>query len=196
MSHSDIAKVTRRPSPSTFWLTLARSILALVLGMALILQPDKTRPMLVNFIGLFWLSAGLMSLRWGASGKPARRLSVVVAIVSIVAGAMVMARFLLINLVGVEVIVVLMSAIFIITGVVHMFEGVQTGPSHERQRSWPSALLGVFEVMIGIVLLVWREDFGPVFYAVVVLWAFISSLILMRDALRLRAARVQSQAGL
>jgi uncharacterized membrane protein HdeD (DUF308 family) len=103
-----------------------------------------------------------------------------------------MARFLLINLVGVEVIVLLMSAIFIFTGIVHVFEGVRAGPTHERQRSWTSALLGVSEVVIGIVLLVWREDFGPLFYTIVVLWAFISAFILMRDALRQRAARIQS----
>jgi len=191
MSQSNTAKPSRPPRQSAFWITLARSILALALGMALILQPDKTRPMLVNFIGLFWLSAGLMSLRWSATGGPARRSSVVVAIVSILAGALVLARFVMINLIGVEIIILLMSAIFIFTGLVHIFEGVRAGPSHERQRSWTSALLGVFEFVLGIVLLVWRDDFGPLFYAIVVIWAFISSLVLMRDALRQRASRIQ-----
>jgi uncharacterized membrane protein HdeD (DUF308 family) len=65
---------------AAFWITLARSVLALALGLALILHPDKTRPMLVNFIGMFWLAAGTMSLRWGASGERARRMSVVIAI--------------------------------------------------------------------------------------------------------------------
>jgi len=160
--------------------------------MALILQPEKTRPMLVNFIGLFWLTAGLMSLRWNASGGPAQCLSVVVAIVSIVAGAMVLARFLLINLMGMEIIILLMSAIFIFTGTLHVFEGARVSPSRERQRSWASALLGVFEFAIGIMLLVWRDDFGPLFYTIVVVWAFISSLSLLCDALRQRAARIQS----
>ncbi len=51
-----------------FWITLARSVLATALGLALILQPEKTRPMLVNFMGMFWLMAGIMSLCWGAYG--------------------------------------------------------------------------------------------------------------------------------
>ena len=49
---------------AAFWITLARSVLAVALGLALILQPEKTRPMLVNFMGMFWLMAGVMSLRW------------------------------------------------------------------------------------------------------------------------------------
>ena len=105
MSHTDPIHTSRPPRQPAFWITLARSIIALILGLALILQPDKARPMLVNFIGIFWLVAGVMSLRWGASGEPARRPSVVVGIVGIVAGAMVLARFLLIDLVGLEIIV-------------------------------------------------------------------------------------------
>ena len=48
-------------------------MLATALGLALILQPDKARPMLINFMGVFWLAAGIVSLRWGhpASGRGA-----------------------------------------------------------------------------------------------------------------------------
>ena len=53
---------------AAFWITLARSVLAVALGLALILQPDKARPILVNFMGVFWLAAGIMNLRWGAVG--------------------------------------------------------------------------------------------------------------------------------
>ena len=75
---------------AAFWITLARSMLALALGLALIVEPEKSRPFLINFIGVFWFVAGLMSLRWGASGERARRMSVV-GIVGIVAGVLVCA---------------------------------------------------------------------------------------------------------
>ena len=83
-----------------FWITLARSVLATALGLALILQPEKTRPMLINFMGMFWLMAGVMSLRWGANGERARRVSVVAGIVGITAGVLVLARFVIISVVG------------------------------------------------------------------------------------------------
>lgn len=172
---------------AAYWITLARAVLALALALTLIFYPDKTRPILVNFIGMFWLAAGLMSLRWSASGERARRMSVVVGSVGIVAGVLILGRFLLSQIIGEAPMVVLLSIIVILTGLVHVFEGFQTGPGHQRQRSWTSTLLGVLEIVLGLVVLVWRDDFGPVFYAVVTIWAFMAALVLVRQALRQRS---------
>jgi len=179
---------------AAFWITLARSVLALALGLALILQPDKSRPMLINFIGMFWLAAGIMSLRWSTSGERARRTSVVVGIVGIMAGVLVLGRFILAQLVGEAPIVLLIGGVVALTGLVHVFEGFRTGVDRHRQRSWISTLLGIFEIVLGLVVLAWRDDFGPIFYAVVVIWAFLAAFALLREALRQRA-RAQSQAS-
>jgi len=45
--------------------------IAAALGLALILPPEKTPPRLVNFMGMFWLMAGMVSLRWGTDGERA-----------------------------------------------------------------------------------------------------------------------------
>ena len=172
---------------AAFWITLARSVLALALGLVLVLQPAKPRPFVVNFIGVFWLAAGIVSLRWGASGERARRMSVVVGIVGIVAGVLILGRFLLIQLVGEAPIVLLLGSVVVLTGLVHVFEGFRTGPDHQRQRSWTSTLLGAFEIVLGLVVLAWRDDFGPIFYAVVTIWAFMAALVLLREALRQRS---------
>ncbi len=172
---------------AAFWITLARSMLALALGLALILEPEKSRPFLVNFIGVFWFVTGLMSLRCGASGERARRMSVVVGIVGIVAGVLVLGRFLLAQLVGEAPIVLLLGVIVVLTGVVHVFEGFRTGLGRQRQRSWTSTFLGAFEIMLGLVVLVWRDDFGPLFYTAATIWAFIGALVLLREALRQRS---------
>jgi uncharacterized membrane protein HdeD (DUF308 family) len=174
---------------AAFWITLARSVLALALGLALVLQPDKTRPFVVNFIGVFWLAAGIMSLRWGAAGERARRISVVAGIVGIVAGVLILVGTFG-GLVGEAPIVLLLGAIIALTGLVHVFEGFRTGPAHQRQRSWTSTLLGAFEIVLGLVVLVWREEFGPIFYAVVTIWAFLAAFVLLREALRQRAHAV------
>ncbi len=172
---------------AAFWITLARSVLALALGLALIFHPDKTRPMLVNFLGVFWLAAGIMSLRWGVSGERARRRSVVVGIVGIVAGVLILGRFLLSQLVGEAPIVLLLGIVVVLTGLVHVFEGFRTGATQQRQRSWMSTLLGIFEIVLGLVVLLWRDDFGPIFYALVTIWAFMAALVLLRQALRQRS---------
>ena len=172
---------------AAFWITLARSMLATALGLALILQPDKARPILVNFIGVFWLAAGIMNLRWGASGERARRMSVVAGSVSIVAGLLILGRFLLSQFVGEAPIVLLLGVIVVFTGLVHVFEGFRTGSGHQRQRSWTSSLLGVLEIVLGLAVLVWRDDFGPFFYTVVTIWAFGAAFVLLREALRQRS---------
>jgi uncharacterized membrane protein HdeD (DUF308 family) len=172
---------------AALWITLARSVLALALGLALILQPDKSRPILINFIGMFWLAAGIMSLRWGTSGERAQRVSVIVGIVGIVAGVLVLGRFILAQFVGEAPMVLLIGVVAVLTGLVHVFEGFRTGSNRQRQRSWISMLLGVFEIVLGLVVLAWRDDFGPVFYAVVVIWAFLAAFALLREALRQRA---------
>jgi uncharacterized membrane protein HdeD (DUF308 family) len=123
------------------WVTLARSILALTLGLVLILQPDKARPMLVNFIGMFWLMGGVMSLRWGVSGEQARRMSVIIGVVGIVAGVLILGRFLLAQVVGEEPMVLVLGVIIVLTGLVHVFEGFRAGPiiigsGHGRAPCW------------------------------------------------------------
>jgi uncharacterized membrane protein HdeD (DUF308 family) len=82
MSEPPSIEVKQPGKRAAFWITMARSVLATALGLALILQPEKTRPMLINFMGMFWLVAGLMSLRWGAAGERARRASMVAGGVS------------------------------------------------------------------------------------------------------------------
>jgi multidrug transporter EmrE-like cation transporter len=47
--------------------------------------------------------------------------------------------------------------------------------------------LGAFEIVLGTVVLAWRDDSGPVFYAVVTIWAFMAALVLLRQALRQRS---------
>ena len=46
-----------------FGITLFRGLMAITLGLVLLFQPDKTRPMLGNFMGMFWLASGIISLR-------------------------------------------------------------------------------------------------------------------------------------
>ena len=176
-----------RERRAAYWITLVRSVLALILGLALVLQPDKTRPFLVNFSGMFWVAAGMMSVRWAASGERARRTSVVVGIVGIVAGVLILGRFLLAQLVGEAPIMLLLGSVVVLTGLVHVFEGFQTGSAHQRPRSWTSTLLGIFEIVLGLVVLMWRDEFGPIFYAIVTIWAFMAALVLLHQALHQRS---------
>lgn len=170
-------------TPVSFWVTLVRAVLASALGLAILFYPDKTRPLLVNFIGMFWLAGGLMNLRWGMTGERAGRPSVVAGLIGVLAGLLVLGRFLISGLVHETVVVLLLGGVIVLTGLVHVFEGFMVGADHHRQRFWLSTLLGIMELLLGISVLVWRQNFGPVFYAVVTVWAFLGAVVLLREAL-------------
>jgi uncharacterized membrane protein HdeD (DUF308 family) len=170
-----------------FWITLARASLALALGLALLLQPDKTRPMLANFMGMFWLAAGVMSLRWSAAGEQSRRASRIAGVIGIIAGLLVLARSQMASVMSATVGITLLGVIAILTGVLHIAGGFERRHLPVRRRSWTSTILGVFEIMLGLLLLMSRFEFGRGFYLVAAAWAFTGAAILLGDALRMRA---------
>jgi len=170
-----------------FWITLVRSVLALALGLALIVQPDKTRPILANFMGMFWLAAGVSSLRWGASSERPRRAARVAGIVGVVAGLLVLGRFLVKDVASEAVVVPLVGAVAVLTGVFHMLGGFDRERTRSRRRARTSLILGAFEIVLGALLLTSRLDRGHGLYVVAAAWAFAGAFMLLGDALRVRA---------
>ena len=111
-----------------FWITLIRGLLAISLGVALIFQPDKARPMLVNFMGMFWLVSGIVSLRWGARGERARGLSLLAGAVGVLAGISMLSRRFTTGMVGEDVLLSVIGLIILLTGLMHIFGGFRTSP--------------------------------------------------------------------
>jgi uncharacterized membrane protein HdeD (DUF308 family) len=81
----------------------------------------------------------------------------------------------------------------------HIFGGFRTGPvethllSQNRQWSWTAFLLGLFEIVLGVILVVAPMNRGPVIYFAASVWALVGGTILIGDALRLRRARLSRQ---
>ena len=166
---------------SKFWITAFRAFLAVVLGTALLFQPEKARPLLVNFMGMFWLVGGLASLRWDASGDRARRWSVVAGVIGIGAGLLVIARTFLAGFIPDLVVAYLLGGVMILTGILHLVTGFQDEGEGSR-RSWASTLLGIFEIVMGIMIFISPLSYGPAVYWFITLWAFLGGVILFMEA--------------
>ena len=187
-----------------FWITLIRGLLAVSLGVALIFQPDKARPMLVNFMGMFWLVSGIVSLRWGVRGERARGLSLLAGAAGVLAGIGMLSRRFTQGIVGEDVLLSVIGLIIFLTGLMHIFGGFRTGPvetdpaSQNRFRglprtwSWTAFLLGLFEMVLGIMLVIEPMGRGPVVYFAASVWALVGGAILIGDAVRLRRQRKQA----
>jgi uncharacterized membrane protein HdeD (DUF308 family) len=185
---TEVQRKGARRAGAAFWITLARASLAVALGLALLLQPDKTRPMLANFMGMFWLAAGLMSLRWSASGDRSRRASRIAGVIGVIAGLLVLGRSQVTTVVSAPVGITLLGVIAILTGVFHVMGGFERRHPSAGRRPWTGTILGVFEILLGALLITSRFEFGRGFYLVAAAWAFTGAAMLLGDALRMRAA--------
>ena len=63
-----------RRRKAAYRLTVGRGILAIAFGLLLFVQPEETRHFLANFMGIFWLAEGILTLRLVFSRRPVRRL--------------------------------------------------------------------------------------------------------------------------
>jgi len=193
MSEDPTPRPNEAPSGSSrragvpFWVTIVRAVLATLLGLALIIQPDKARPMLVNFMGMFWLASGIMSLRWGASGRRAHGiLPILAGLAGIIAGILALTRRLTAGYLDELVVLNILGAVMILTGLVHISGGFRIG-RQERHRTWAAALLGVFELLLGLLAILAQSlEFSRTFYWSLTIWALVGGFMLFTDALALR----------
>ena len=180
-----------------FWITLMRGMLAISLGVALIFWPDKARPMLINFMGMFWLVSGIVSLRWGVHGERARGLSLLAGAAGFLAGVGMLSRRFTQGMVGEDVLLSVIGLIILLTGLMHILGGFRSGPevshlfSENRKWSWTAFLLGVFEMVLGLLLVVEPLGRGPLVYFAASFWALVGGAILLGDAARQRRERLR-----
>jgi len=172
-----------------FWVTLLRGIMAITLGLTLWIQPQKLRPFLITSMGMFWLVSGVMSIRWGLSGRRARGMPLLAGIVGVLAGLAALSRRfdLLDTLISDVLAITVLGIAILLTGLMHMLGGFRTGEDASREWSWTSFLMGFFEFVMGAMLIIEPMRQGTVIYLGVSIWAIIGGVILIGDALRLRS---------
>jgi uncharacterized membrane protein HdeD (DUF308 family) len=163
-----------------------RGIVAIILGIVLLLQPEKTMPLLANFMGIYWLTSGMISIRFGASGRRAGRLAMAAGVIGVLAGITTLGRLLFTAWIASEILLILLGVIIFLTGVLHAFGGFRKRITEEREWTWTSFLLGIFEIILGLALVITPLKLGPVAYLAASIWALLGGLILISDAMYIR----------
>ena len=176
-----------------FWITLIRGLFAILLGLGLIIQPDKTRPTLANFMGIYWMLSGFISLRWGAIGERPRPLARLAGAIGILAGIVMLGRKMIGIVMSEAILMSLLGTVILLTGLLHAIGGFRT-EEDMRQWSWSSLTLGVFEITLGILLIISPLELGQFFYWAASIWAFVGGSIIIAEALYLhRQALLQRE---
>ena len=174
-----------------FWITLVRALFALILGVGLLLQPDKALPILGNFIGVFWLMTGIVSLRWGVRGEKAKGTAVLAGVIGVFAGLLMITRWLAMRYVGQELLFTVVGVVMVLTGIIHVWHGYQSEQG-ENGRSWTATLLGFFEVVLGVLVIVVPLEEGSLIYYAAAIWAVVGGIVIFGDALRIRRQQKRS----
>ena len=163
------------------WMTFGRGLSATALGFALILWPDVARPFLTNFIGAFWLSGGLLSIRWGLHTQHSKMITILVGLSGIVAGTAVMGRGLMSRWVDPSLIVVMLGVVALLTGILHVSGRMTVRHAPVGNLSRTGVLLGIIEIALGLILLFGLVD-SRIVYTISVIWALLGGFALFNDA--------------
>lgn len=169
-----------------FWVILFRSMMAVGLGLALLIQPDKTRPILANFMGMYWLTTGLLTIRWGVQGERPKRRILLAGLLGVVVGLAALTRHVATNYVAEEIILTILGSIIVLTGILHISGGLKARQTQLERPSWTVRILGVLEIVLGLALVISPLERGPILNIAVAAWALLGGLILLADALYIR----------
>jgi uncharacterized membrane protein HdeD (DUF308 family) len=138
-----------------WWLALINGIALIIIGGLLLAQPAKTTVVLVQVLGIYWIIAGIFNLVGAFTGAAggSKGWAIVLAIIYIIAGIVIVGSPVAASVFTTTFLVYLLAFSAIFNGIIMIFAGRQTHASAGRERSLGSFLLGAFNVIIGVIIL-------------------------------------------
>jgi uncharacterized membrane protein HdeD (DUF308 family) len=170
-----------------WWLTTLRGLVALLLALAIAVAGRSTAR-LVSFLALFWLTGGLITLRFALAirPRPGFRLGLAAAIAAVVGAGLVLLRERLSGLVDPEVFVGLLGIAAVLTGLLRILGGFAAEERFGRRWTLGGIVLGALELGLGALLLLTSGVDPDLLAPFVAAWGAVSGTLLLAQGLRLR----------
>jgi uncharacterized membrane protein HdeD (DUF308 family) len=189
---------TRLPAIARYWwLTALRGLVALTLALAVTVA-GRSSARLVTFLALFWMTGGLITLRFALAirPRPGFRLGLAAAIAAVVGAGLVLLRGRLSGRIDPDVFVGLLGISAVLTGVLRVLGGFAAEERVGRRWTLGGIVLGALEVAVGALLLLTNEIHPRLLVPIVAAWGAVSGILLLAQGLRLRRfARTWRQAS-
>ena len=172
----------------TFWVTSLRAFFAFVLGVAILAIPDKASPIMVNFMGFYWLASGFLNLKDVRAGRIRNpMLGGAAAWVAVATGSAVLAFSVVLGREQSAVILAALGVVIFLTGTVHLAGGFeQTDALPLPVRS--GLVIGVVEVILGSILFLAPASRDLAGWSIGA-WALVAGMTLAAQALDERARK-------
>ena len=178
-----------------WWLNFVRGFAALAIGIGLLLpvevffEVDHVQTLLFQFIGIYFLVSGIMSLIWGYSNRRQMGLWLLAGILGVTGGIVFFLRSILEDALSSELLTIVFAVILLLTGLMHFLGGFRLGATYGRRWSWGHEFLGLVEIGIGI--LIFASLFVTVENLRLILsfWGLVAGAGLIADGIRMRGMR-------
>jgi len=157
-----------------WWLVLVWGILAVIIGIMLVSQPLITAFLLITLMGVYWFVGGIFSLLSLISDRTNAGWRIFIAIISIIAGLIIMTYPLYSSLIVLELLVFIIGLWALVIGGTYLYNSF-------ANKDAGAGILGIISIIFGIILLIF--PFGaayalPIVAGVVALVAGFSAIIL------------------
>jgi hypothetical protein len=198
-AHGTVGAGTQLPAIARYWwLTALRGLVALALALAITVGGRNTGR-LITFLALFWMTGGLITLRFALAirPRPGFRLGLAAAIAAVVGAVLVLLRERLSGVVAPDVFVGLLGISAVLTGLLRILGGFAAAEERVGRR-WTlgGIVLGTLELGLGALLLLTREVNPGLLVPIGAAWGAVSGILLLAQGLGLRrVARTWRQAS-
>lgn len=143
----DVKALSKSEKLVPWWLVLIEGISAIILGILFLISPIKTTVVAIQFLAIWWLVSGIMSIISLFIDRTAWGWKLFSGILGIIAGSLILmypAWSTVVIPVTIVIIVGIQGIIVGMIGLIHAFQGA----------GWGVGILGVLSILFGIVFLV------------------------------------------
>jgi uncharacterized membrane protein HdeD (DUF308 family) len=179
---------TRLPVMARYWwLTALRGLFALMLALAIAVA-GRSISNLITFLAVYWLTGGLLTLRFALAIRPAPGfgLGLAAATSAVVGAVLVLARDRLSGIVHPDVFIVLLGIPAVLTGLLRILGGYAFQERLGRRWTLDGTILGTLELALGALLLGPRGVGLDLLVPITAAWGAVSGILLLTQGLQLR----------
>jgi uncharacterized membrane protein HdeD (DUF308 family) len=187
------------PMARLWWLNLVRGGAALLLGLGLLLElelffdSDRLRSMLIQFLGIYMLASGVMSLIWGLSNRRRFGLWLFAGALGIFAGLLFLFRPASDSVLSADTFLIILGVVMAFTGLIHILGGFRLSERLGRRWSYSHVFLGVIELILAALIFALPHIPFRLTGVFLGIWGIVAGSSLLLDGYRMWRANQMSK---
>ena len=173
-----------------WWISVLRGGLALLLGIGALIS-EASDQLLVNYIALYWLLGGLLTIRWalGVKWRAGSRLGLAAGLLATAMGLVLIARHRLEDIVSPEALIGAVAVTTVATGCLRIVGAFEVEERTGHRWTIGGMILGSVEVVLGVILLLVRNTQGSTVRLTIGIWGLVAGSLLLAQGIRMLQAR-------